>query len=190
MSEPRIQPLAAEEESDGSQWESPTPNGKPSEPFPSGPHRSASQFGTFVTLFELRDVQAKLDSLIEDSAEATMESEARNLGGYTVVLQCRLKKDDKGAISASFILCLRCGEWDTYMDWPFAKKLNVVLSHVDGPEKDIRLPITMSVESDVIKKPAPGSCNKGHQSEPLSWQEIEGAGLVFNNTLYVNVELE
>ncbi|KAL1417253.1 hypothetical protein MTO96_027071 [Rhipicephalus appendiculatus] len=189
MSEPN-QPMAKESDSNGSLWESPTASDKPSEPFPSGPHRCASQLGTFVTLFELRDVKAKLDTLSQDNVEATIESEARNLGGYTVGLQCMLKKDDKGAISASFILCLRCGEWDTYMDWPFAKKLTVVLSHVDGQEKDIRLPITTSDESDVIKKPAPGSCNKGHQSESLSWQEIESAGLVFNNTLYVNVELE
>ncbi|KAL1417250.1 hypothetical protein MTO96_027068 [Rhipicephalus appendiculatus] len=135
MSEPTIQPLAKEDDGNGEVWKSPTPRDKPSEPFPTGPHRCASQLGTFVALFELRDVQDKLDSLNEDNVEATIESEATNLGGYTVGLQCRLKKNDKGAISASFVLCLRSGEWDTYMDWPFAKKLTVVLSHVDGQEK-------------------------------------------------------
>ncbi|KAH8031402.1 hypothetical protein HPB51_017174 [Rhipicephalus microplus] len=190
MSEPTVQAPANESKNDGSLWESPSPNDKPSEPFPSGPYRCASHLGMFVTLFELRDVQAKIDSLGVDCVEATLEAEAKNLGGYMVGLQCILKKDDQGEISASFVLCLHCGEWDTYMDWPFAKKLTVVLSHVDGLEKDIRLPISATDESDVIKKPAPGSCNKGHQSDPLSWKAIKSAGLVFNGTLYVNVELE
>ncbi|KAL3243159.1 hypothetical protein MRX96_002390 [Rhipicephalus microplus] len=145
----------------GSLWESPSPNDKPSGPFPSGPYRCASHLGMFVTLFELRDVQAKIDSLGVDSVEATLEAEAKNLGGYTVGLQCILKKDDQGEISASFVLCLSCG-------CPYRRPTRATSS----------------------RNRHQGSCNKGHQSDPLSWKAIESAGLVFNDTLYVNVELE
>ncbi|KAH6921663.1 hypothetical protein HPB50_003941 [Hyalomma asiaticum] len=190
MSEPRMEALASEDDGNGTEWESLTPTDKTAEPLPSGPYRSSSRPGTFVTMFVLCDVQATLDSLSEDNAEATMESGADTLGGYTVRIQCKFQKEDEGEISVTFMVCLCCGEWDAHMEWPFTKKLTVVLSHVGGQDKDIRLLIRTSSETDAIKKPAPGDCNKGHESAPLSWEEIQRRDLVYNDTLYVNIELE
>ncbi|KAH7974186.1 hypothetical protein HPB49_011796 [Dermacentor silvarum] len=160
-------------------------------PLTPGPYRCASKPGTFITMFPVAGIRDKLRSFSKyGSVEETIESGTATIGGYTFGIQCKLRKDDADVVSAFFVLFLSSGEWDDYLDWPFAKELTVILAHTEDQEKDIRLPLCFDDDCDFVKKPAPDCCNRGHQSKPVSLEEIESRGLICNNTLYVNVELE
>ncbi|KAH7975162.1 hypothetical protein HPB49_024607 [Dermacentor silvarum] len=159
-------------------------------PVTPGPYRCVSKPGTFVTLFSLVDVNEKRDSVIAGNAQETIDSEVDTIGGYTFGVRCKLEKDGAGELSASFMLFLYGGQWDDYVDWPFAKKLTVILSHTEDQDRDVRLPVCTDADCELVKKPAPGCCNKGHWTKPVNWAAIEEAGFVVKGTLYVNVELE
>ncbi|KAH6921660.1 hypothetical protein HPB50_003938 [Hyalomma asiaticum] len=160
-------------------------------PEPSGPYRGASKPGIFITMLEFPGVRDKFKSLADEgNAEQSIDIEVGSLGGYTFGVRCVLRRDDAGEVKVFFDVCLVSGCWDNNVEWPFAKKITLIISHTEDREKDITLPLCASRECAVVRKPHPGCCNEPHRSEPLSWAEIEDRGLISNNILYVNVELE
>ncbi|KAL1417252.1 hypothetical protein MTO96_027070 [Rhipicephalus appendiculatus] len=60
-----------------------------------------------------------------------------SLGGYTFAIQCRFLLDDDGDVKVGVVVFLQAGEWDNNVEWPFAKKIWVNITHPRDHEKDI-----------------------------------------------------
>lgn len=152
------------------------------------PFRAASKAGAFIALCKFLDVYTTLERL-KDAKQLQMSSEVQTLGGYTFKLSCELSKDEGGEVYLRFLLNLRDGVWDTYVDWPFAKKVVVLLTHPRDQEKDVRLPIPME-DYKMLKKPMPGVWNWGNWTKKVTWKGVELAGFIDNRVLYANVEFD
>ncbi|KAL1417251.1 hypothetical protein MTO96_027069 [Rhipicephalus appendiculatus] len=159
-------------------------------PVTSGPYRSAIKPGTFSTAFEFRDVQSKRESLVSRKTIDTIDAQVNEIGGYTVGIECELRKDDKGAIYATFVPYVGGSNLKGDLEWLSDRKLTVILTHPQRQESDIKLPIAMGYKGRVVKQVRPGCWIEGRRSEPVSWYELESKGLVFRNTLHVTLELE
>lgn len=157
---------------------------------PSWPYHRTVKPGTFRTAFEFRDVQSKRESLVSQKIVETMETQVNSVGEYNVGIECELRRDDKGAINATFIPYLRGSNLEGGLDWLSDKKLSVILTHPDRQENDIELPVAMGNEGRVLKQVRPDCWIEGRRSEPVSWYELESKGLVFRNILFVTLQLE
>ncbi|KAL1433800.1 hypothetical protein MTO96_012329 [Rhipicephalus appendiculatus] len=107
-----------------------------------GPYRAASKAGVLITTCRFADIYNGIDSLNEKKKELSKSTDTYTLGGYTFMLQSKHTKNEN-EINVSFALFLREGEWDSYVDWPFKKKVALIIMHTKDAAKDIRLPITM-----------------------------------------------
>lgn len=152
-----------------------------------GPFRGASTPNAFIGMCKFPDVYAKHDTLRGDKREFVALGEVCTLAGYTFRLDFKLVKDESGQVIARFILNLRDGVWDSRLEWPFAMKVTVIVTHPKDKEKDARLSIEMT-ECTVVKKPIPDVLNTGSYSESIPWQQIELNGFIDNKILYTNVE--
>ncbi|KAH7976885.1 hypothetical protein HPB52_021002 [Rhipicephalus sanguineus] len=153
-----------------------------------GPYRAASKAGVLITTCKFADIYADLDSLNEKMKELRKSTDVYSLGGYTFMLDCEFSKDEN-EVKVRFILFLRGGEWDSYVDWPFKKKVTLIIMHIKDAAKDVRLPITM-VGHKVVRKPHGGIGNWGNWTIKKNWQDIELQGYVDRGALYVNIEFE
>ncbi|XP_077498087.1 uncharacterized protein LOC144108782 [Amblyomma americanum] len=153
-----------------------------------GPFRAASKPGIFVTTCEFRDVYDGCPALNEDEQNHIISTDTYTLAGYTFKLVCMFQKQD-GEVVVSFSLYLRDGAWDDHVEWPFAKKLTIIISHPRDESKDVRLPVTI-VNPKVLKKPPPETWNWGTWTAKEKWHDLELKGFVHNTNLYVNVEFE
>nr|XP_050031328.1 E3 ubiquitin-protein ligase PDZRN3-B-like [Dermacentor andersoni] len=151
-----------------------------------GPFRAASRGGVLITTCKFDDVYAELDSLDEKKKELTKSTDTYSLGGYTFKLDCEFSKDEN-EMNVRFILFLRSGEWDAYVEWPFKKKVTLIIMHPRNKAKDVRLPVTMD-EHKMVKKPEPDAYNWGRFTDEKNWKDIERQGYVEKGALYVNVE--
>ncbi|KAL1482949.1 hypothetical protein MTO96_033471 [Rhipicephalus appendiculatus] len=103
-----------------------------------GPFRAASKPGVFITMLAFFDIYAKRDLLTGDNTYETITVRG-TVGGYAVKVDLRLRKDDdQDTIEITPRLC--DGEWNHYLEWPFSKKITVIVTHLSNSEKDIRLP--------------------------------------------------
>ncbi|KAL1476414.1 hypothetical protein MTO96_018606 [Rhipicephalus appendiculatus] len=153
-----------------------------------GPFRPPSKLGAFVIMVAFTDIYKLHDSLGDDKKLVFKRLENVCLGGYTFHFDCELTQYDDGQVAMVFNVFLASGNLDDYVEWPFAKKVTAILTHIKDQEKDIRLQISMT-NPDVTKKPASGKHNHfGNESQKLSWQQVELNGFIVNNTLYVNIE--
>lgn len=151
----------------------------------SGPYRAASRPDVLVTTCKFSGVCAALESL---NREKRMSSDTYMLGGYTFRLDCEFLKNENKT-SVRFILFLRDGEWDSFLQWPFSKKVTLIVMHPRDGEKDIRLPLPMKGDM-VVKRPG-GSCwNYGQWTDRVNWETIETQRFVYKGSLYINVEFE
>ncbi|XP_077563885.1 uncharacterized protein LOC144179412 [Haemaphysalis longicornis] len=180
--------LQATEDDDFSVSEEPKPSPVPKRRCAPVPFRAASKAGSFIALCKFLDVYTSLERL-KDTKQLQMSSEVQTLGGYTFKLSCELSKDEGSEVNLRFLLNLRDGMWDTYVDWPFAKKVVVLLTHPRDQEKDVRLPLPME-DYKMLKKPMPGVWNWGNWTKKVPWKGIELAGFIDNRVLYANVEFE
>ncbi|XP_077497647.1 uncharacterized protein LOC144108244 [Amblyomma americanum] len=155
---------------------------------PSGPSRFASKLGAFITLCEFTNLFAGYEALTGSRKEYSLATNSYTLAGYTFSLQCNLEKIDDEHVTASFILFLREGVWDCMIEWPFAKKVTIIVTHLRDQAQDVRLPIHMEGRK-IVKKPV-GSGNCGASTATLNWMDLEVKGFFNNKTLYVNVEFE
>lgn len=153
-----------------------------------GPFRAVSKCGVFVTTCEFRDVYAGCTAVSGDKKEHFISTDTYTLAGYTFRLECKFQKQD-GEVVVSFCLFLRDGAWDDHVEWPFSKKLTMIISHPRDERKDVRLPVDME-DPKVLKKPVPEKWNWGNWTSKENWQDLELKGFVCNKNLYVNVEFE
>ncbi|KAL1470251.1 hypothetical protein MTO96_024420 [Rhipicephalus appendiculatus] len=154
----------------------------------SGPFRGASKAGAFVTLLAFFDIYAKHGLLTPDN-KYEMITVRSAVGGYAVEVECYLEKDNI-VDELWFMVTLCDGEWSEYIEWPFSKKITLIITHLRNREKDIRLPMYSNYsQHNYIKKPAPGACNAQMRSKIVNWTDIELNGFIVNKTLYVNIEL-
>ncbi|KAL1433798.1 hypothetical protein MTO96_012327 [Rhipicephalus appendiculatus] len=91
-----------------------------------GPHRAAPRGGVFTTTCKFTDICTHIDSLNGTKKELRISTDTCTLGGYTFKLECKFTKDGNIRNSA-FALFLRDGEWDSYLDWPFGKKVTLII---------------------------------------------------------------
>ncbi|KAL1421595.1 hypothetical protein MTO96_023029 [Rhipicephalus appendiculatus] len=154
-----------------------------------GAFRGASKAGAFVTLLAFFDIYAKHDLLTSDNKYEGI-AVRREVGGYTVNVECVLKKD-KSVVEIFFTVHVCDGEWSEYVEWPFSKKITLIITHLRNQKKDIRVPLRYDYsEPHHIRKPARGTCNSFMNSKYVNWADIELNGFVANKTLFVNIELE
>lgn len=151
------------------------------------PYRAASKAGAFVTMCTFVGVYTAYEKLTKEK-ESQITCENGVVGGYRFRLDFLFSKKEDGE-EIRFVLYLVHGDWDTYLDWPFCKKVTLILTHPTDQEKDVTLPIAMKGDK-VVKKPAPGKVNFGGQTDRVTWKSIELAGFIDENNLYVNVEFE
>ncbi|KAH7976584.1 E3 ubiquitin-protein ligase PDZRN3-B [Rhipicephalus sanguineus] len=153
-----------------------------------GPYRAVSRAGVLITTCKFADICAGLDSLNEKKNELAKSTDTYSLGGYTFKLNCKFSKDEND-MNVAFILHLRDGEWDSYVEWPFKKKVTLIIMHPRNEAKDIRLLVDMD-DHDLVKKPSAGTWNWGRWTKKKNWKDIELQGYVDRNALYVNIEFE
>ncbi|KAH7971512.1 hypothetical protein HPB49_025290 [Dermacentor silvarum] len=153
-----------------------------------GPYRAASGPGVLITTCKFADIYAGHATLNEDKRELRISSDTYTLGGYTFRLDCQFCKY-KNETCVRFILFLREGDWDGYVEWPFSKKVTLIVMHPRDAGKDVRLPLCMDKER-MVKKPKAGAWNWGQWTDKINWEYIELRGFIDKETLYVNVEFE
>ncbi|KAH7981476.1 hypothetical protein HPB49_024468 [Dermacentor silvarum] len=153
-----------------------------------GPYRAASRPGVLITTCKFPDIYVVHESLKKGEKEVRISSDTYTLGGYTFRLDCQFSKERYGT-SVRFILLLRDGEWDGYLEWPFSKKVTLIVMHLRDAERDVRLPLPMLLQK-MVKKPQAGAWNWGQWTNTIKWENIELRGFVDKETLYVNVEFE
>ncbi|KAL1444434.1 hypothetical protein MTO96_045517 [Rhipicephalus appendiculatus] len=148
--------------------------------FTPGPFRSASKLGAFITMVIFADIYKLHESVGDDKKEVFRRLKNVGVGGYRFDFDCSLKRDEAGQVQTVFGLFLVSGEWDDHLEWPFAKNVTVILTHISDHTKDIKLPIRLTWNNSTMK-PAPGKGNPtGGFSRRLSWQEVELNGFIVN----------
>ncbi|KAH7936175.1 hypothetical protein HPB52_019471 [Rhipicephalus sanguineus] len=157
-----------------------------SAPIIPGPLRAASGPGVLITTCKFTDVAFQESP---NKRERRISSDTYTLGGYTFRLDCEFSKDECEACYVRFILFLRDGEWDGYVEWPFSKMVTLIVMHPRDAARDIRLPLVMG-ESRMVKRPQSGTWNWGRWTDKINWETVEMRGFVDRDTLYVNVEFE
>ncbi|KAH6921531.1 hypothetical protein HPB50_002111 [Hyalomma asiaticum] len=155
-----------------------------------GPFRPASKAGVYVTTCEFKDVYNTRDLCMHKNKNYMMTGDHR-LGGYTFRLRLRFLPSvgDSSALSVDFSMYLMAGEWDDFVEWPFSKKVAVIIVHPRDATKDIMLTVRFD-DPLVVMKPRPGGTNMEYTTQKKSWSDIELCGYVIKDTLYVNVEFE
>ncbi|KAH7976082.1 hypothetical protein HPB52_008623 [Rhipicephalus sanguineus] len=123
-----------------------------------GPFRAAAKPGVFVTMVAFFDIYAKHESLVNDKTSLEISGSGGMAGGYTFALDYWLRQSSDD-VALSFRMRLMYGEWDDYVEWPFSKKITIIITHLRDRNKDIRLPIKNSGHG-YFKKPAPRAWNR------------------------------
>lgn len=148
---------------------------------PHGPHRTASGRGSAITLYKLGQLQFQDGSVIK--------GEPCTLQGYTFYVSCSLKFDDLYDRTCEFELTFCSGPWDDYVDWPFAKRVTLIIPHLRDESKDIRLSTALkSQESHYYLKPHPGGYNVGMPFKRVRNTKINEGNYTIGGNLYLNVE--
>ncbi|KAL3203596.1 hypothetical protein MRX96_011960 [Rhipicephalus microplus] len=138
-------------------------------PISSGPFRAASKPDAFIILRTFADVP-----VMHDKAKSTT---------YEVVIPL-------GSLRSRWLqFQARIGPWDSLLEWPFVKKVTVVLTHPRFPKADVRLPMRVE-DYGAVKKPTSGTPNMGSCTEKVSWMTIDLNGFIDNKNLYANVEFQ
>ncbi|KAL1470250.1 hypothetical protein MTO96_024419 [Rhipicephalus appendiculatus] len=157
-----------------------------------GPFRAASKPGLFITTCKFTNVCAACDSLNGSNKERTLLGETCTLAGYTFRVDCKFSLSgnaENQEVNVSFTLYLKAGDWDEHVEWPFSKKVSLIIAHPTYESKDVRLTSVMDGYK-VAKKPNSNQTNWGRPTEKTSWKDIELQGFLVKGALYVNVEFE
>ncbi|KAK8780007.1 hypothetical protein V5799_018655 [Amblyomma americanum] len=154
-----------------------------------GPYRTFSKPGVFMTTWMFPEIYAGYSAVNEGEEEHVLSADSGLLAGYKFRLDCKIQKQENEDVLLNFVLFLGDYDLDNFLEWPFAKKVTVIVWHPRDERKDVRLSVNME-DPQMVKKPAPDSWNCGISTETMTWKDIEFHGFVVNDTVYVNVELE
>ncbi|KAL3175801.1 hypothetical protein MRX96_000987 [Rhipicephalus microplus] len=157
-----------------------------------GPFRAASKPGLFITSCKFSNVDATRDALNGSNKKCVVSSQICTLAGYTFKVHCiflLIGNAENEEVNVSFRLHLKGGDWDEHIEWPFTKKVTLILAHPTDETKDIRLTSVMDGQK-LTRKPRLNEWNWGRETEDTSWKDIELKGFVVKDALYVNVEFE
>ncbi|XP_072140633.1 uncharacterized protein [Dermacentor andersoni] len=152
-----------------------------------GPFRAASKPGAFITTLKFANVYAARGLLKQDRKHHFLLSEVYTLGGYAFKLQCNFLLSEDQEVNVAFILFLSDGEWNDCLEWPFSKKVTLIIAHPIDETKDIKVTSRMNAY-DVMKKPRINFTHVGIMTEKVNWRVLELEGFVVKDALYVNVE--
>ncbi|XP_054925017.1 uncharacterized protein [Dermacentor andersoni] len=152
-----------------------------------GPFRAASKPGAFIATLKFANVYAARDSLKEDKKVHSISSGVCTLGGYTFRLECRFQLSKDKEVNVGFALFLQDGEWNDCLEWPFSKKVTLIIAHPRDETKDVKVTSHMNAH-EVVRKPRSDVRNLGQITEQKNWRDLELAGFVVKGDLYVNVE--
>ncbi|KAH6921530.1 hypothetical protein HPB50_002110 [Hyalomma asiaticum] len=155
-----------------------------------GPFRPASKAGVYVTTCEFKDVYDTRAFCVQNNKNYVMTTGDHRLSGYTFRLRLLFRPSGDGSgLSVYFGMYLMAGEWDDFVEWPFSKKVPVIIVHPRDATKDIMLTLRFDA-TQVVMKPRPGGTNHECTTKKQSWSDIELGGYIIKDTLYVNVEFE
>ncbi|KAL3210402.1 hypothetical protein MRX96_052189 [Rhipicephalus microplus] len=154
-----------------------------------GPFRAASKPGLFITTCQFPNMCVTREGLTESNKEARVSTEISILAGYTFKVVCKLTMSAEEDVDVSFILFLKPGVWDERVEWPFAKKVALIIAHPTDERKDVRLTSCMD-EYKMTKKPSSSTASWGSWTDKKSWTYIEHQGFFVKGSLYVNVEFD
>ncbi|KAL3192523.1 hypothetical protein MRX96_058940 [Rhipicephalus microplus] len=154
-----------------------------------GPFRAASKPGVFITTCQFADMCATRYGLTQSNKEARVSTDCSTLAGYTFKMDCKFTMSAEEDVDVSFILFLQPGVWDERVEWPFAKKVALIIAHPTDERKDVRLTSCMD-EYKMTKKPSSGVTSYGRWTNKKSWRDIEHQGFLVKGSLYVNVEFD
>ncbi|KAH7976090.1 hypothetical protein HPB52_008631 [Rhipicephalus sanguineus] len=158
-----------------------------------GPYRAASKPGVFIATCVFTGVYAARDSLKKEKKErAVLYTDSSTLAGYTFNLGCDFTlsgNEDAEEVNVEFSMFLEEGDWNDYVEWPFSKKVTMVISHPRDESKDVRVPYDPHGYKSA-KKPRAGDSNYGNSTEKKSWKDLEHQGFIVKDSIYVNVEFE
>lgn len=162
----------------------------PKVPVASGPYRAANKRGVFVATCVLNDVHSNCSVVGAEETERSIFSQKCALAGYTFRLKCQVESTSTQGVRVHFVFFLQSGEWDDNAEWPFAKKVTLVLSHPGNETRDIWLPVTIGERKVSGRKPVPGVFNNGYKTDSIEWNRVLEQGFVSKDKLYVHVEFE
>ncbi|XP_077497643.1 uncharacterized protein LOC144108239 [Amblyomma americanum] len=151
--------------------------------------RAASKLGAFIESYLFVDAYGAYNSLTGDKKEHVQSHGTHISAGYAIELQSQCRRQEGGDVLVSFTLILHDCVWDAMLEWPFSKKPTVILRHPIHPETDIRMPVSAN-SNDMVRRPVPGIGNRGFQTEPVNWRDLDLQGFIHNNYIYVIVKLE
>ncbi|KAK8765957.1 hypothetical protein V5799_007272 [Amblyomma americanum] len=154
-----------------------------------GPYRTFSKPGVFMTTWKFDEIYAGYSAVTKGKKEHVLSTDSGSLAGYEFKLDCKIQTQENEDVLLNFVLSLGDGELDNFLEWPFAKKVTVIVWHPRDERKDIRIPLSME-DPQMVKKPAPDSWNDSVSTVAVTWEDIEFHGFVVNDAVYVNVELE
>ncbi|KAH7950713.1 hypothetical protein HPB51_028256 [Rhipicephalus microplus] len=154
-----------------------------------GPFRAASKAGLFVTTCQFANMCVTRQGLTQSNKEARVSTDCSTLAGYTFKVDCKFTMSAEEDVDVSFILFLQPGVWDESVEWPFAKKVAIIIAHPTDERKDVRLTSCME-DSKMTKKPSSNTSNWGRWTVKKNWRDIEHQGFLVKGSLYINVEFE
>ncbi|KAL3207985.1 hypothetical protein MRX96_039352 [Rhipicephalus microplus] len=154
-----------------------------------GPFRAASKPGVFISTCQFVNMCATRQSLTQSNKEARVFTNCSTLAGYTFKVDCKFTMSAEEDVHVSFALFLQPGVWDERVEWPFAKKVALIIAHPTDERKDVRLTSRMD-EYNMTRKPSSNTSNWGGPTENKSWRDIEHQGFLVKGSLYVNVEFD
>ncbi|KAL1450326.1 hypothetical protein MTO96_043933 [Rhipicephalus appendiculatus] len=145
-----------------------------------GPYRAASARGSAITLCKFDKVNASRGSVVK--------SELYTLLGYTFRLWCRLYTDPSPA-SYYFYLVFCSGSWDGFLEWPFSRRIMLVIPHLRDEGQDIRLEGFKNLCVYPYRtKPQVNEPNGSIRFESVTEEQIMMGGFLHDGDLYVNIE--
>ncbi|KAL3210238.1 hypothetical protein MRX96_052229 [Rhipicephalus microplus] len=154
-----------------------------------GPFRAASKPSLFITTCQFPNICVTRQGLTQTNKKARVSTVCSTLAGYTFKVDCKFTMSAEEDVDVSFILFLQPGVWDKRVEWPFAKKVALIIAHPTDERKDVRPPYAWTATKcrrNQVQTLLIGGC----WTVTKSWRDIEHQGFLVKGSLYVNVEFD
>ncbi|KAK8765954.1 hypothetical protein V5799_007269 [Amblyomma americanum] len=97
--------------------------------------------GVFMTTWKFDEIYAGYSAVTKGKKEHVLSTDSGSLAGYELKLDCKIQTQENEDVLLNFVLSLGDGELDNFLEWPFAKKVTVIVWHPRDERKDIRIPL-------------------------------------------------